>query len=413
MDLERKLAILGAAARYDVSCASSGSRRGTPRGGIGNGSFPGICHSWADDGRCISLLKVLFTNVCIHDCAYCVNRRSNDIPRAAFTVEELCDLTIEFYRRNYIEGLFLSSGVMRHSDYTMERLILVAKRLRTEHLFGGYIHLKAIPGASSDLIRQAGLYADRVSVNIELPTEHSLRRLTDKKKEEIIVPMGEIASAIVENRDERKHLRSAPRFAPAGQSTQLIVGASPENDRQILTLSEALYRRFSLKRVYYSAFVPVSNDVRLPAVATPPLLREHRIYQADWLLRFYGFSVGEILDERQAFLEEELDPKSAWALRNMHLFPIEVMTAPYELLLRVPGIGIKSARRLVVARRQSTLSLDDLANLGVVMKRARHFLTVGGRAALPGPGRSPRLIAHDLATRAMWEPARQLSLFVP
>ncbi len=411
MDLEKKLAILGAAARYDVSCASSGSRLATPKGGIGNGAFPGICHSWADDGRCISLLKVLFTNVCIHDCAYCVNRRSNDLPRAAFTVDELCNLTIEFYRRNYIEGLFLSSGVMRSSDYTMERMVLVAKKLRTEHLFGGYLHLKAIPGAGRGLVRQAGLYADRVSVNIELPTERSLRLLTDKKKDDIIAPMGEIKSAIVENRDERKHLRSAPRFAPAGQSTQLIIGATPENDRQILTLSDALYRRFSLRRVYYSAFVPVSGDPRLPAIATPPLLREHRLYQADWLLRFYGFAVGEILGERQPFLDEELDPKSAWALRNLHLFPIELMTAPYELLLRVPGIGVTSARRIVVARRHGFLSAEDLAKLGVVMKRARHFLTIGGRMALPGSGRHLHLMRRDLVTRALLAPLRQLPLF--
>ncbi len=411
MGIEHKLSILGAAARYDVSCASSGSRRATPKGGIGNGAFSGICHSWADDGRCISLLKVLFTNVCIHDCAYCINRRSNDIPRTAFTVDELCTLTIDFYQRNYIEGLFLSSGVMRNADYTMERLLLTAKKLRTEHLFGGYIHLKAIPGTSRDLIREAGLYADRVSVNIELPTERSLLLLTDKKKEDIVTPMGTIAAAITEHREARKRFRSAPSFAPAGQSTQLIVGVTPESDLQILTLSDALYRRFSLKRVYYSAFMPVSNDRRLPALATPPLLREHRLYQADWLLRFYQFSLDEILDERQAFLDEELDPKSAWALRNPHLFPVEVMTASYETLLRVPGIGVRSARRIVMARRHGTLTPPALVSLGVVMKRARHFLTIGGRMAVPGSGRSLPQIRRDLTTHTMLDPLRQISLF--
>ncbi len=411
MDIEKKMQILGAAAKYDVSCSSSGSRRPTPQGGSGNGVSAGICHSWADDGRCISLLKTLFTNVCIHDCAYCVNRRSNDIPRAAFTVDEICELTMEFYRRNYIEGLFLSSGVMRNADYTMERLTLVAKKLRDEHRFGGYIHLKAIPGASRELIRQAGLHADRISVNIELPTEKSLLLLTDKKKDDIMLPMGEISTAIVENRDERKHLRSAPRFAPAGQSTQLIVGATPENDHQIVRLSEGLYNHYGLKRVYYSAFVPVSSDNRLPALATPPLLREHRLYQADWLMRYYGFAAGEILDDRTPFLDEEMDPKSAWALRNMHLFPIDIQTAPYESLLRVPGIGVRSAQRIVIARRHSRLGYGDLKKIGVVMKRAKHFLTVGGRMLLPGSGRPLRLIRRDLVTRAMLEPSRQLSLF--
>ncbi len=379
MDISEKLQILGAAAKYDVSCASSGSKRKVPAGGTGNGVLCGICHAWADDGRCVSLLKILFTNVCIHDCAYCVNRRSNDLPRTAFTVDEVCDLTMNFYRRNYIEGLFLSSGVMRNADYTMERLALVAKKLRTVHRFGGYIHLKAIPGSAQELIREAGLWADRLSVNIELPSEKSLLALTDKKKSDIIVPMGNIAGNIIQYKEERQKFRNAPEFSPAGQSTQLIVGASPESDLHIVSLSEGLYNRFGLKRVYYSAFVPVSQDNRLPAVGTPPLMREHRLYQADWMLRYYGYTSQEIVSPDRPFLDLDLDPKSSWALANMHLFPIEVMTAPYELLLRVPGIGVRGAKKIIVARRYAALGFESLKKLNVVLKRARFFITCGGK----------------------------------
>ncbi len=390
MDLLDKIEILSAAARYDVSCASSGSRRSAPRGGVGNTSVSGICHSWSDDGRCISLLKVLFSNYCIYDCAYCANRASNAIPRASFTVAELVELTLNFYRRNYIEGLFLSSGVLRNPDYTMEQLVSVAETLRRAHRFGGYIHLKAIPGASPALLHRAGLAADRVSVNIELPSEESLRALAPgKTKEGILRPMACLGEAIAGYRAERRRDRRAPAFAPAGQSTQMIVGATPENDRKILTLASALYERYALKRVYYSAYVPAVEDARLPAPAAPDLLREHRLYQADWLVRFYGFDTGEILPEHDAFLDRELDPKTAWALRRLDRFPVDVNRADYETLLRVPGIGLLSARRIVASRRHAALTADDLSALGVVMKRARLFLTCG-------PGRPPRYTPETL-----------------
>jgi len=380
MDLEEKLRILGGAARYDVSCSSSGVRRPARRGKLGDCSRFGVCHSWSDDGRCISLLKVLFSNHCIYDCAYCANRASVSRPRASFTPRELADLTMDFYRRNYIEGLFLSSAVWVSPDHTMERLLLTARLLRQEKGFNGYIHLKAIPGASPELIRQAGIYADRMSVNIELPTERSLRLLApDKRKEDILGPMGDVAERISANREERKRFRKAPAFVPAGQSTQLIVGATPESDLRIVELAEGLYRRYGLKRVYYSAFVPVSDDPRLPRLENPPLLREHRLYQADWLIRHYGFASEEILDEDHPFLDEELDPKSAWALRHPEFFPVEVNRADYETLLRVPGLGVRSARRIIGARRVHSLDFEDLRKIGVVMKRARYFITCRGR----------------------------------
>lgn len=379
MDIEEKLKLLGAAARYDVSCASSGSNRRSRKGGLGNTARLGVCHSWSDDGRCISLLKTLFTNACIYDCAYCANRSSVEKPRASFTPEEIADLTINFYLRNYIEGLFLSSAVRVSPDYTMEQLIRAVKLLRREKGFNGYIHLKAIPGADPALIREAGLYADRMSVNIELPTEQSLRRLAPQKdRRSILEPMGRMTEGIAESREERRKSRHAPAFVPGGQSTQLIVGASPENDLRIVRLAESLYRRYSLKRVYYSAFMPVSNDPRLPQLTEPPLLREHRLYQADWLMRYYSFTSAEILDESRPDLDEELDPKSGWALRNLQFFPVEVNTAGYETLLRVPGIGVKSARRIVTARRSHSLYFDDLKKIGVVLKRARYFITCRG-----------------------------------
>ena len=380
MDVEEKLKVLGGAARYDVSCSSSGVRRPGRKGRLGDCASTGVCHSWSDDGRCISLLKVLFSNHCIYDCAYCANRASVSRSRASFTPDELADLTMDFYRRNYIEGLFLSSAVWVSPDYTMERLLLTACKLRQEKGFNGYIHLKAIPGASPELIRLAGIHADRMSVNIELPTEKSLRLLApDKSKEDILGPMGDVAEHISCNREERKRFRKAPAFVPAGQSTQLIVGATPENDLRIMRLAEGLYGRYGLKRVYYSAFMPVSEDPRLPCLEAPPLLREHRLYQADWLLRHYHFTSGEILDEEHPQLDEELDPKSGWALRNPQFFPVEVNRADYEALLRVPGLGVKSAKRILYARRIHSLDFDALRKIGVVLKRARYFITCGGR----------------------------------
>ncbi|MCX7005124.1 MAG: putative DNA modification/repair radical SAM protein [bacterium] len=380
MNVEEKLAVLAAAAKYDVSCASSGSRRRNAGGGLGAATPAGCCHSWSDDGRCISLLKLLLTNRCVYDCAYCANRCSNNVPRAAFTVEEVVDLTVQFYRRNYIEGLFLSSGVERSPNYTMERMLEVVRRLRREEAFRGYIHVKAIPGADPELIRRAGFYADRISVNIELPSEVSLRRLApDKARASILGPMQQIAHNITVNRDERKTFKRAPLFAPAGQSTQLIVSASPENDDRILLLAERLYQTYHLKRVYYSAYVPVNDDARLPWAPAPDMLREHRLYQADWLVRYYGFAAADVLDATEPNLDRELDPKCAWALRHLEQFPVEVNRADYETLLRVPGVGMRSAKRIVASRGQAALRIEDLDKLGVVMKRARYFITCGGR----------------------------------
>jgi putative DNA modification/repair radical SAM protein len=380
LELSQKLKILSDGAKYDVACTSSGSARKSMKGGLGYAVPSGICHSFSSDGRCISLLKVLMSNCCIYDCAYCVNRISNDIPRTTFTPEEITDLTVNFYRRNYIEGLFLSSAVVKNPDYTMEMIIRVVRSLRLEHRFNGYIHIKAIPGADYRLIKEAGSYVDRMSVNIELPTSEGLRLLApQKKKEEILGPMNFISRSISENTDDRKVFRSAPGFVPAGQSTQLIVGATPDNDLRILKLSEGLYRRYSLKRVFYSAYVPVNTHPNLPSVACPPLLREHRLYQADWLLRFYGYRADELLDESHPDFNTRLDPKCDWALRNLHYFPVEINKADYYMLLRVPGIGVRSAQRIMKARRVSSLGFDDLKKLGVVMKRARYFITCRGR----------------------------------
>lgn len=379
--IEEKLKILADAAKYDVSCSSSGAKRKNSNKGLGNAEGMGICHSYTEDGRCVSLLKILLTNVCIFDCAYCVSRKSNDIQRAAFTVEEVVDLTINFYRRNYIEGLFLSSGIFKNADYTMERLVRIAKKLRTEHKFNGYIHLKTIPGASPELIAEAGLYADRLSVNIELPSENSLVTLAPEKNyTEILTPMSAISSQLQQSKEEKKLFKSTPTFAPAGQSTQLIVGASPETDQQILTLASDLYKGYNLKRVYYSGYVPVSEDSRLPSLVNPPIIRENRVYQADWLLRFYGFSVNEIVDHANPNLDLEIDPKLSWALRNLHFFPVDINTADYELILRIPGLGVKSAKKIVAARRFAPLRLEHLHKFGVVLKRARYFITCSGKA---------------------------------
>ncbi len=373
----RKLQILAESAKYDVSCASSGTTRKNTPGGIGSTAGWGICHSFTEDGRCVSLLKIMLTNYCIYDCAYCINRRTNDLPRATFSVSELVELTIEFYRRNYIEGLFLSSGVVRNPDYTMERLVRVVKDLRTVHRFNGYIHMKSIPGASEALVHEAGLYADRLSVNIEIPTEENLKMLAPEKDHtSVYKPMLYIQQGVLESREERQKYRSAPRFAPAGQSTQMIVGATSETDQQILQTSAALYTRPSMKRVYYSGFVPVNGyDNRLPALKQPPLVRENRLYQADWLLRFYGFGVNEIVDEKYPDLDLEIDPKLAWALRHPELFPVDVNKADYDMILRIPGIGVKSAKLIVASRRYARLKTNDLKKIGVVMKKAQYFIT--------------------------------------
>mgnify|MGYP002071130470 FL=1 len=386
MEVMDKLTILADAAKYDATCTSSGVIRGAKPGTIGTAVNSGCCHTFSADGRCVSLLKVLYTNHCCYDCAYCVNRCSNDVPRTAFTPRELAELTIQFYRRNYIEGLFLSSAVLKSPDYTTERMIETLGLLRTEYRFNGYIHAKAIPGADPGLTYQLGLLADRLSVNIELPSESSLRLLApDKSRTSIFTPMAQIRDGAAQSKAELKLYRHAPKFAPAGQSTQMIVGATPESDRHILSLTEGLYRKYRLKRVFFSAYMPVSDHKSLPVPAgfKPPLLREHRLYQADWLLRFYGFTAGEILDESRPNFDEALDPKSDWALRHPEFFPVEVNRADYEAILRVPGIGMRGAQRIVAARRYGPLSFEGLKRLGIVMKRAQYFITCGGRM-LPG-----------------------------
>lgn len=373
-----KLKILAESAKYDVSCSSSGTVRSNKSRTLGNtvGGW-GICHSFAEDGRCISLLKVMLTNYCIYDCAYCINRRSNDVPRATFAVSELVELTIEFYRRNYIEGLFLSSGVVRNPDYTMERLVRIAKDLRLTHRFNGYIHLKSIPGASRELVYEAGLYADRLSVNIEIPKEENLKVLApEKDHQSIFTPMRYINQRMLESKEERQKFHHAPRFAPAGQSTQVIVGATSESDKDILRLSDVLYRRPTMRRVYYSGYVSVNTyDKRLPILKQPPLVRENRLYQADWLIRFYHFDVNEIVNDTYPNLDMEIDPKLSWALRHPECFPIDINRSDYEWLLRVPGIGVKSARLIVASRRFSRLGYYELKKIGVVMKKAQYFIT--------------------------------------
>ena len=372
-----KLKILAESAKYDVSCASSGTSRSHKKGQIGSAEGWGICHSFAEDGRCISLLKIMLTNNCIYDCAYCINRRSNDLPRATFSVSELVNLTIEFYRRNYIEGLFLSSGVVRNPDYTMERLVKVVKDLRQVYRFNGYIHLKSIPGASQELVNEAGLYADRMSVNIEIPNEQSLQLLAPEKDfQSVFTPMRYIQQGMLQSAEERKKYRHASRFVPAGQSTQMIVGATSDSDKDILHLTSPLYKRPSMKRVYYSGFVPVNGyDNRLPALKQPPLARENRLYQADWLLRFYNFKVDEIVDDSYPDLDLEIDPKLAWALRHPEAFPVDINRADYEMLLRVPGLGVKSAKMILTARRYSRLGTSHLKQIGVVLKKAQYFIT--------------------------------------
>ncbi len=375
--LQEKLGILADAAKYDVSCSSSGSNRKNTNKGLGDSSGMGICHTYTEDGRCVSLLKILLTNHCIYDCLYCVSRKSNDIKRAAFTVDEVVELTINFYRRNYIEGLFLSSGIFKNADFTMERLVRIAKKLRTEHKFNGYIHLKTIPGASDELMQEAGLWADRLSVNIELPTKSGLALLApDKKHEDFIKPMKTISNAIIENKSEKKIIKSTPQFTPAGQSSQMIIGATNETDLDIVKTSTFLYKNFNLKRVYYSGYVPVLKDNKLPDLGTPvPMVRENRLYQTDWLFRFYQFDPSEIVNETYPHLDLEIDPKLSWALRNRHIFPIDVNTADYHMILRIPGIGVKSANKIVSARRFGKLGQEQLRKLGIAMNRAQYFIT--------------------------------------
>ncbi|NTE05361.1 putative DNA modification/repair radical SAM protein [Agrobacterium tumefaciens] len=375
--IREKLNILADAAKYDVSCSSSGGTRKNDNKGIGNSHTSGICHTYTEDGRCVSLLKILLTNHCIYDCLFCVSRKSNDIKRAAFTVDEVVDLTMNFYRRNYIEGLFLSSGIFKNADFTMERLLLVCKKLRLEQRYNGYIHLKTIPGASDELIKEAGLYADRMSINLEMPTEAGLKLLAPEKSHaDVIKPLGFIQQNIVQFAEDKKLIKHVPKFVPAGQSTQMVIGATPESDKDIMYTANAFYKNFSLKRVYYSGYVPISNDSRMPVLGTqPPLLRENRLYQTDWLMRFYGFKVQEILNDANPNLDVDIDPKLSWAIRNMQHFPVDINKADYKMILRIPGIGVMSAKKIVQARKFGKLRIDQLKKIGVAYNRAKHFIT--------------------------------------
>ncbi|MDH6345485.1 putative DNA modification/repair radical SAM protein [Parabacteroides sp. PH5-46] len=417
--VHEKLKVLAESAKYDISCASSGTTRKNKPGTIGSAEGWGICHSFTEDGRCVSLLKIMLTNYCIYDCAYCINRRSNDIKRATLTVNELVDLTIEFYRRNYIEGLFLSSGVINSPDYTMERMVRVVKDLRTVHRYNGYIHMKSIPGASSELVHEAGLYADRLSVNVEIPKETNLKMLApEKDHQSVYKPMFYIQQGVLQNKEERMRFRHAPRFAPAGQSTQMIVGATDETDKDILQLSTALYQRPSMKRVYYSGYIPVNTyDPRLPALKQAPLVRENRLYQADWLMRFYEFKASEIVDDAFPNLDLEIDPKLAWALRHPEAFPVDVNKADYSMILRVPGIGVKSAKLIVASRRHGRITSSALKKIGVVMKKAQYFITCHELATFTVNEASPEYVRKVLT--AVKKPAkkgfdeRQLTIHFP
>ncbi|WP_347254727.1 putative DNA modification/repair radical SAM protein [Leminorella grimontii] len=413
--LLHKLKVLAESAKYDVSCSSSGVARKNNGSGLGNASAWGVCHSFTEDGRCVSLLKVLMTNVCLYDCAYCVNRRSNDVERVAFTPEELVEITLEFYRRNYIDGLFLSSGVLKSPDHTMERMIRVARSLRTVHGFQGYIHMKTIPGASRALVYQAGLVVDRLSVNLEIPLEQDLKRLApEKDHQSVYKPMHFIQQGMQQSLEDRKKFRSAPRFAPAGQSTQMIVGAAGDNDRDILHLSSSLYQRSGMKRVYYSGYIPVNTyDARLPTttVRENTLKRENRLYQADWLMRFYQFSATEIVDSGQPYLELDMDPKLAWALRHPEQFPVDVNTADYAMILRIPGVGVKSAKMIVAARRHGRLTLSGLKKIGVVLKRAQYFIANNELPHFTIQEATPEYVRRALTEPAsVRPPSQQLSL---
>jgi putative DNA modification/repair radical SAM protein len=374
--IREKLNILADAAKYDVSCSSSGGTRKNDNKGIGNSHTSGICHTYTEDGRCVSLLKILLTNHCIFDCAFCVSRKSNDIERAAFTVDEVVSLTMNFYRRNYIEGLFLSSGIFKNADFTMERLLRVVKKLRLEEKFNGYIHLKTIPGASEAMIMEAGLYADRMSINLEMPTESGLKLLAPEKSHaDVIKPLGFVQNQIILLKDEKKLIKSVPKFVPAGQSTQMVIGATPETDKEIMQTAASFYKEFSLKRVYYSGYIPISNDNRLPIIGSqPPLIRENRLYQTDWLMRFYGFHVNELLNDANPHLDIDIDPKLSWALRNLHFFPVDINVAAYKMILRIPGIGVTSAQKIIQARKFGKLRIDQLKKIGVAYNRAKYFI---------------------------------------
>ncbi len=420
LSIQEKLGILADAAKYDVSCSSSGVDRKNKAGTLGNSVAAGLCHSFAADGRCISLLKILFTNECIYDCRYCINRRSNDVVRTAFTPDEVCRLTMEFYRRNYIEGLFLSSGVLHSPDYTMDLLYQTLWKLRNEYRFNGYIHIKTIPGADPVLVEQVGLLADRMSVNLELPTSEGLKKLAPSKtRERILAPMRQIQRGIQAQRYDVIPYCGERRFVPGGQSTQMIVGATPESDYQMITVAEALYQNYDLKRVYYSAFVRVNEDSLLPSLpGGPPLLREHRLYQADWLMRFYGFKAGELLSAARPNFNIFLDPKCDWALQHLDQFPVEINRADYGTLLRVPGIGVKSARRIAAARRDAVLDFPDLKKMGVVLKRAVYFITCRGRMMYPIPVDQDFITSQLLGVeqRKAWDISqknsyRQMSMF--
>ncbi len=420
LSIQEKLEILSDAAKYDVACTSSGVDRKGKAGMLGNTVAAGLCHSFAGDGRCISLLKILFTNQCIYDCKYCINRCSNDVVRTAFTPDEVCTLTMEFYRRNYIEGLFLSSGILYSADYTMDLIYQTLKKLREVYRFNVYIHVKAIPGADPVLIEKVGFLADRMSINLELPTADGLKKLAPgKSRSKILTPMRQIQRGITANKFELMEYKRTPSFVPAGQSTQMIVGATPENDYQMMMVAEALYQNYDLKRVFYSAFVPVNEDSSLPALpGGPPLLREHRLYQADWLLRFYGFKASELLTEDRPNFNVFLDPKCDWALRHLELFPVEINRADYYTLLRGPGMGVKSVKRIIAARRQGLLDFESLKKMGVVLKRAMYFITCSGRMMYPTRMDEDYITSHLVGDerRAVWDISqqgayRQLSLF--
>ncbi|ERJ57481.1 putative DNA modification/repair radical SAM protein [Sphingobacterium paucimobilis] len=412
--LEEKLKILADAAKYDVSCSSSGSKRKNT-GGIGDASYSGICHTYTEDGRCVSLLKILLTNHCIYDCAFCVSRRSNDIQRAAFTVEEVVQLTMNFYRRNYIEGLFLSSGIFKNADYTMERLLRIAKKLRTEERYNGYIHLKTIPGASEELIQQAGLYVDRMSINLELPTDAGLKLVAPEKDHDSVrKPLAFVNDKLKQYKNEKKSLKHIPSFVPAGQSTQMVIGATPENDYEIMQVADDFYTNYNLKRVYYSGYIPIANtDSLLPQIGTkPPLVRENRLYQTDWLMRFYGFKIHEILNPEFQNLDLEIDPKLSWALRHPHLFPIDINTADYWTIIRIPGVGRQSAMKIIQARKFGKLREYQLKKMGIAYNRARHFMICADSLITLGDIKMENVRRHILqGTLHNQSSATQLSLF--
>ncbi|WP_417352427.1 putative DNA modification/repair radical SAM protein [Flavobacterium alkalisoli] len=416
--IREKLSILADAAKYDVSCSSSGSNRKNDNKGLGNSHASGICHTYTEDGRCVSLLKILLTNHCIYDCAFCVSRKSNDIKRAAFTVQEVVDLTISFYRRNYIEGLFLSSGIFKDADFTMERLLRIVKKLRLEERFNGYIHLKTIPGASQELLTEAGLYADRMSINLEMPTETGLKLLApDKSHEEVKKPLGFIQNTITQYKDEKKTglIKSIPKFVPAGQSTQMVIGATPETDMEIMYSAAEYYKNFKLKRVYYSGYIPISYDSRMPQIGSqPPLLRENRLYQTDWLMRFYGFEVQELLNPHNPHLDTDIDPKLSWALRNPEQFPVDINTADYRMILRIPGIGTQSALKIIRARKFGKLRSDQLKKIGIAYNRAKFFMRCADTPYQlndPEPSHIKGLILSETNSKYLKVAQNQLSLF--